>query len=235
MDYSKRNNKFCSRSCSNSFTNLNKIVSKNTKDKISFAISSKKYLINCKKCKLEFLAKSLLKNFCNKCQKEKKNKYYNYPNTRLQKDYLRNILKSKGEYIEKRGGLREKGGKVKKYFNIKDSNNKEACLNKEELLLVNYLIENNIQWIRNLLGFKYIDKEEKLKKFYPDFFLPEYHLYLEYKGWVLPHMIHKMNDAQKRNNFKLLIVYSSKFKNLGIQIHEIKDYINCLCRSKDRT
>lgn len=225
LNYSKRQNNFCSRSCSNSFTNTNSNKSIETRDKISKSISSKEYNLKCSKCDLHYIAKSLRRNLCDICKKLKKREYFSAQNTRLNKNYFRDLLKAKGEYVEKRGGLRERGGKVKNYFTIKDSSGKEAFLNKDELSLVNYLNENHIIWNRNLNGFKYIDFDEKIKKFYPDFYLPEYNLFIEYKGFVTDKMIHKMNDCKQRNKINLLIVYSRKFSNLGIQIDDIVNYL----------
>ena len=97
-------------------------------------------------------------------------------------------------------------------------------LNKEEIAVAKILDELNFNWHRNWQGFIYQTAEGHYRKYYPDFYLNDYDVYLEYKGWVTEKMNHKMNDSKKRNSFKLLIVYSNdkRYKDLGLNIKQIQ-------------
>lgn len=49
-----------------------------------------------------------------------------------------------------------------------------------ELSLANWLIDNNIKFIsHNMKGIKYKDKDNKMRYYYPDFYLPDFDIYLE--------------------------------------------------------
>lgn len=86
-------------------------------------------------------------------------------------------IKNSGYMKGKGGGFREKSGRGKQgwykgYF----------CNSSWELAWVIYNLENNISFIRNKDGFKYIF-ENKEYKFYPDFYLPNENKYIEIKGY----------------------------------------------------
>lgn len=69
------------------------------------------------------------------------------------------------------------------------------------------LDENNIRWIKNTKKFfPYRDKTGKKRKYYPDFYLPEYDYWVEIKGLLYAHE----NDL-----FKLKAVGS----NIELQMH----------------
>ena len=51
-----------------------------------------------------------------------------------------------------------------------------------ELMVAKYLDFNNIKWERPSIPFEYI-WENKIHLYYPDFYLPEYDIYLEVKGY----------------------------------------------------
>jgi hypothetical protein len=74
-------------------------------------------------------------------------------------------------------------------------------------------------------GFPYTDLQGRQRKFYPDFYIEDFDLYVEYKGWVIPDMVHKMNDAKENNDFNLLIVYSNckRFSTMGITIDDVEN------------
>jgi len=76
-----------------------------------------------------------------------------------------------------------------------------------EIALATRLDELDINWERNSKRFfNYIDIDGNQRKYYPDFYLPDYDLYLECKGYWTDKVKHKMQDVQIRNNFKLIIL-----------------------------
>lgn len=120
------------------------------------------------------------------------------------------------------GGLRNGGGhsKMIKYVN---SFGEEMMLNKEEICVAKALDSTELHWTRNTNGFPYITKENKCRKYYPDFYVTDVDVYVEYKGWVTDEMTHKMEDSVKRNGFKLLVIYGTnkRYKDLGLNIGTI--------------
>lgn len=127
------------------------------------------------------------------------------------------------------GGFRENGGRCKlvKYTNIL---NELMYLNADEIKIAEILDNLQLNWKRNKIGLKYADENGKIRKFYPDFYIEENDLFVEYKGWVTSHMIHKMKNAVKRNNINLKIIYSNdkRYRTMGLNFNEFKDNPNLL-------
>jgi hypothetical protein len=102
---------------------------------------------------------------------------------------------------KKRGGYREKSGRSKKYYYV-DSFGKLTCLQssyeKECAVILNDL---KVQWLRPK-ALKYDNK-----RYYADFYLPEFNLYLDPKNDYLA--IHDQEKIQKviiQNNVKVVIL-----------------------------
>ena len=75
---------------------------------------------------------------------------------------------------------------------------------KWELQVAESLDENQIRWVRPKVGFVWTDEG---RKYYPDFFLPDFdlyldpkHPYLQVRDWT------KIQEAQKRNNIRVLML-----------------------------
>jgi len=122
------------------------------------------------------------------------------------------------------GGLRDGGGHAK-VFLYKSEIAGQMKLNKEEIEIAKIFDKLKIQWIRNKIGFNYIALNGEQRKYYPDFYLPQYNLYIEYKGWITYEMHYKMEQAKKLNNINLLIIYSNdkRYKNLGLNLRQLKN------------
>lgn len=50
----------------------------------------------------------------------------------------------------------------------------------------------------------YVDRNGKERKYYPDFFLPDYHKYIEIKGYLTPEIEHKLSEASKKISLTIL-------------------------------
>lgn len=123
----------------------------------------------------------------------------------------------------KMGGPRDGGGhsKLLPYTNRFDE---EMKLNKEEIEVAEFLDTTEYTWSRNWKGFSYTDLEGKPRKFYPDFYIKDLNLYLEYKGWITDKMDHKMKDAQLKNSdLKLLIVVgrNKRYLHMGVPLDNL--------------
>lgn len=107
--------------------------------------------------------------------------------------------KSLSESAKKRklGGYRPHPNKGVKYKNIWFDS-------KWELTVAQSLDDNNIKWERPKFGFTWT---ECGKKYYPDFYLPDYRVYLDPKNEFLRKRDRvKIHEAQKRNNIRVLIL-----------------------------
>ena len=76
-----------------------------------------------------------------------------------------------------------------------------------------------IAWIRNnTLKLAYVTRGNRKRKYIPDFYLPDYNLYIEVKGYWTDAARHKMKDVQERNTVRILILESlSEIMNLDIK------------------
>lgn len=219
------NRKFCTRSCANSHIQTKE---QNYSRKLK---RKKKYLNpqnpNYRKLLQELIDKKEEKlpyfGICSRCGKE----FIFYKKGRKNCDDCKcnKGLHYKVKNSSKMGGIREKGGKTKNYIKYINKLNEEMILNLSEYEVAKYLDRLNLKWHRNWKGFEYIDLLGRKRKYYPDFYVEDFDLYIEYKGWINKENSHKMKSALENNNFKLKIIYSSdqRYKNLGLNLDQIKD------------
>lgn len=193
--------RFCSSKCARGFSTKAKRNEINRK--VSIKLKKEAYCKKCSSCHKSFYTKRKKQKYCShRCSGAQGGK---------------NIVNK-----ENLGGYRKNGGKSKQYeyFNKKGHLMK---LNQHEIKVAKALDSLNINWVRNHKGFTYIDLVGKKRKFHPDFYTEDFNLYIEYKGWVNKELNHKMDDAVKRNDLKLLIIYSNdkRYKDLGLSLNEI--------------
>lgn len=153
----------------------------------------------CKNCNVSFSANKISTKFC--CVKC----FINTP-------------------LPKRGGLRDGGGHSKVYLyesHIAGS----MKLNNDEIQVAKILDSLKLNWIRNTKGFPYVSLENKNRNYYPDFYIKDFDVFVEYKGFVTKEMDHKMKNAVNDNKFKLLIIYgnSKRYRDLGLNLKQITE------------
>jgi D-lyxose ketol-isomerase len=108
------------------------------------------------------------------------------------------------------GGIRIPPGGRCKVYEYNSTIAGKMFLNKDEIRVAKVIDNLGVKWIRNLKGFEYIDKNKKNRKYYPDFYIYDYDIFIEYKGFIYPEHFHKMKDAAKRNSIKLVVVFSDR-------------------------
>ena len=93
-----------------------------------------------------------------------------------------------------------------------DSTWEVACEQKLDLL--------GVKWIRDpSMKIEYRDKKLKLRNYIPDFYLPDFDIYLEVKGYWTDAARWKMKDVCQRNPGKIKIVESlEEIEKLNEQI-----------------
>ena len=78
-----------------------------------------------------------------------------------------------------------------------------------EVTMASRLDELGIAWNRDRsIKLAYRTRGGRKKNYIPDFYLPEYDVYIEVKGYWTDAARHKMKDVQKRNPVKILILES---------------------------
>jgi hypothetical protein len=214
--------RFCSQKCARSYsTHKNrKNINKKISETLSKKIENGEKIGCCEKTRIDPINKkcqicgSVFKSHNKTCSKKCGNKLSGKTNTGTT-----HIIKD----TSKMGGPREGGGRSK-IFEYTSHLGESMKLNKDEIEVAKVLDKLKLKWKRNWKGFRYTTQDGKLRKYYPDFYVENKDIYIEYKGFVTEKMIHKMNESQKVNNFKLLIIYSDdeRYKNMGLSLSEIK-------------
>ena len=138
-------------------------------------------------------------------------------------------LKQRGQERNKEGyknngGLRIGGGRAKVF----EYNSPIAGLikiNNQEIRVAKILDTLKLKWKRNITGFLYQTVDGLTRKYYPDFYLEDFDVYVEFKGWVTSKMVHKMENAIETNKLKLLIIYGEdkRYSKLGLNIKMIEE------------
>ena len=185
--------KYCSTKCGISYSNKNKIRSKETNEKISKSLSGKKHnhgngqkfckiqALYCEICKSPFVLKSwskTRKTCSEKCRIE--------------------LVFTDRKYVN---GKR----KTIEYF-CKYENKNVFLESSWELEIAKFLDENNINWIRPK-SLTWIDDNSKRRRYFPDFYLIDYNIYLDPKNsYCMKLDEDKMNYFSKRMN----IIYGHK-------------------------
>lgn len=183
----KLNKKFCNSSCAAKCNNKNRSVSNETKRKISESLKNnyKEGYINPNKAsKLVGKSVKTSKNF------DPIQKNYKYSCSYCGEEYRLNIYPSKARKTCSRECMiklifndrKYNNGSRKTFYYYNKFINKNVILESSwEVKLAEFLDFKNIYWIRpDSLG--WIDKNNKTRQYYPDFYLKDYDMYLDPKN-----------------------------------------------------
>lgn len=97
-------------------------------------------------------------------------------------DYLSHRTPEYRKKMSKTGGLKARSGRCK-IIKFKNSLGYEYCLQGTwELRLAEFLNSRRINWVKNTQSFLY-ELENKTRKYYPDFYLPDLNVFVEVKGY----------------------------------------------------
>lgn len=215
INYHKSDNRHCSLSCS--ATNSQKLHPRKWDEQ--------RRLEYIKKCKergtMRLISEKRRKKFveikCGYCQIEFTH------NASKPRQFCSRKCSSAGCSKQNRGGFRENSGRGKSgwykgYF----------CQSSWELAWVIYHIESGVTFERNKHGFPYI-LEGKLRKYYPDFFVPSTGGYVEIKGWndastkaKTQQFPHKLSVLYKKEMQPILDYVKSKYGADFIKLYEPK-------------
>lgn len=109
------------------------------------------------------------------------------------------------EGAAKCGGYKKRAGIGKKFY-VYDSTGKKVCLQSSyEKRYYDILLERNIKWIRP--KYIYYNIDNKQRKYYPDFYLPKFDIYIDTKNSYLEKIDNeKIKAVIKQNNINLQII-----------------------------
>jgi hypothetical protein len=119
-------------------------------------------------------------------------------------------LKKLSEFAKSRGlgGYRPHPNKGSRYKDIWFDS-------KWEIQVAQILDENLVEWIRPKTGFIWTDDG---RKYYPDFYLPKYDIYLDPKNdYLIKQDELKISEASKRNNIRVFILNKQQLNWTYIQ------------------
>ena len=126
-------------------------------------------------------------------------------------------IKSKNAKTQGFGGYNEKAGRsIGEY--IADSYGKITYLQSSfELQVAHSLNEHNIKWLRpNYFCYTMGDGE---RKYYPDFYLPDYDVYLDPKNdYLIQKDFTKIKSVRDQNNVNILIIGKEQLRWDDIQM-----------------
>jgi len=106
-------------------------------------------------------------------------------------------------------------GKVKKY-----KYNDYTLDGKWEVSFAKYLDANNIKWIRPNKGISYIWNNEQ-HKYFPDFYLIEYNMYVEIKGYQTERDLCKWKEVDN-----LLVLFKNDINEIRNNIFNLNEKIS---------
>ena len=213
IPYQKRNNKFCSLTCSSKHSNENRsyVISKEQIDE-----NRERTKKMWKQGRYDILKMEKVKLVCNVCKKD----FLVYPYLSNRK-FCSKECSSVGQNRKNSGGYRPtagrgKSGWYKGYF----------CNSSWELAWVVYSLEHGVQFKRNTVGFEY-EFQGKVHKYYPDFILEKDGFYVEVKGYQREQWIskkeqfpHKLQIIGKKEIVTYIDYVTKKYGKDFIKLYE---------------
>lgn len=124
------------------------------------------------------------------------------PETRL-------LLKRK-MYERYASGWVATGGRCKKLRYVSPSAGAVTLDGTWEALVARLMDEAGIRWQRNRRGFAYIGRDGKRHLYFPDFYLPDYDLFVEVKGYLDDDARHKLACFKAQQPGKLVVLHGKK-------------------------
>lgn len=129
---------------------------------------------------------------------------------RMSNNAREKISKARSKFLEEVG----RGGFTKiKWYKIKNIKQEEFIVRGNwEYEIAEILNNENIYWIRKIY-LKYV-KNEVIKTYCPDFYIPEYNIYIEVKGYFSQVDKEKINLVINQNEINLLLIFEKDLKKI---------------------
>ena len=218
--------KFCSSKCSNSRNHSDKTKNKirNSVNKANKKLNRTKNIleIKCEGCKHTFETYKKKQRYCSmSCYSKNRS---SATKLKMRKNALKNNFGTKNRNKYTVGWYESKfAGKV-------------WLESTWELKVAEYLDNNNIEWIRP--KFLYWNDSGIKRRYFPDFYLKEYNLYLDPKNnFLLKKDSRKIKRVIKENKINLILIKENDIKNINkffinllmLTSHSQDDCTNLVC------
>ena len=206
LEYHSRKNKFCSKSCSASFNNIKRgVKSESTKLKISNSMKVQRLKSNG-----NIIPNRYSKIFLIECKICKKQRYVNYT-----KKHRQTCGSADCKTVASVGQRTYQNGSRKPVWFFNPYENKNVLLESSwEVEIANYLIQLGIEWNRPSF-IKWVDSNNVTRRYFPDFYLPLYNMYLDPKN---PYCIVRDKEKLEKVSQIIPLIYGS--------IEKIKTWID---------
>lgn len=120
------------------------------------------------------------------------------------------LSRHRSEVLETKGGG---GFTTIRWFPVKNLDGTEYVVRGTwERDVADWLTKNNVIWIRRV--YLSYTRDNKSRTYTPDFYLPEFDLYLEVKGYFSQADKEKLRCVVEQNNVKLILVLDKHIKQI---------------------
>lgn len=210
--------KFCSSSCSATYNN--KLRAKRSEES---RLNTSTAMKNSQKAKNSCLPENIKK----RTEKSNQTRLLNGTSAKKEKELICTICKKKFLSIKKPSGHFPTLCSDECYLKMKKSNSTGIKRHhykglqfdsKWEIKIAEYLDEKNIIWIQPKTAIEWIDKRNKKRKYFPDFYLPDYNLYLDPKN---PFIIQLQQEKLSYISTRINLFYG----NLSEILNKIKNLV----------
>lgn len=209
--------KFCSKSCISKFASLSR--SREVLDRINAANRGKKHSEESK----EAARKSIKATIANFSDEEKKARSEQHKvKHKPHKQYVKWSDDSRKKQSLNRAIFINSGKAHCNYYSVWNGHQCIKVQGTWEKRIAEALTKFNIQWTRVIIPYS------KTKHYTPDFYLPDYDMYLEVKGWMSDNDINKYKKIIKETHIILKLIDSLHLINLieegKITIFNLKNF-----------
>ena len=203
LEYSKRKNLFCSKSCAVSFNNQGRVHTEISKEKTSKKLIGRKNPNSIPPIRKKH---EKVLHICAICGIKRYAEFV---------DRGRKTCGSEACIVHAKVGIRTlPNGRRKLFWVYNPTESREVLLESSwELELAHFLFDSGVKWTRPA-PIKWIDNKGKNRFYYPDFYLPDFNIYLDPKN---PY-------GMVRDKNKISVVYT-KINLIVGNINYVKDYI----------
>lgn len=115
-------------------------------------------------------------------------------------------------------------GRTKTFVFITKNSEKIKLKGKWELIVATYLENMNINWTNNISEIITYEWDNKVRRYFPDFYIIDQDIYIEVKGFQRDRDIEKWNALKNR----LLIIKKNDIKNINLNNFNIFEKISAL-------
>jgi hypothetical protein len=215
LDYDRRKNKFCSRGCAQTFNNSNRVHSQKTKDKISKSVSIAYSNASDEERRTRSInnleARLASYKWKNRSNKKKPDRTCTVCGVKIYRSNKYDFCKV--HYLESGVGQRNMGSYTNRFKSEWVTNpwngSNVWLMSGLESEFVTILNDNNIRW-SSPKYLPYTDLDGGSHIYFPDFYLDDYDIYIEVKGYMWRNDVDKMVRVMAQHTDKRILILKKK-------------------------